>query len=335
MKIRASIVALVLLLAITGLATALRLYALDKQSLWYDEAFSVYLARMDLGEIADRTAADIQPPLYYFLLHGWIRLFGDGEPALRSLSVLFGVLAVPLIYGVGRQLFRRRPAGLLAALLLAVSPLHIWYGQETRMYTLLILLCLLSSYLLLLLAARRDGENRGGVVGDVGLWLAYTLTSIAALYTHYFALFILAFQAIYLLMVWGGQGFRPRRLAVGGLISGVAIGLAYLPWLPHLLTRYGADTSYWPGQLNLGQVLVDIALSFAGGETLPEQPGVLLAIVTGLIALLACLALLRPGLLHSSLTVIASEAKQSPSGESEIASVASLLRNDDFSAALG
>jgi len=289
-----------LLVGITLLALGLRLYHLNTQSLWYDEGFSVYLAHMSPGEIVNQTAADIQPPLYYLLLHGWIELFGDDEPVVRSLSLLFGVLTVPLIYGVAWQLFRSRLAGLLAALLLAVSPLHIWYGQETRMYTLLVFLCLLSSYFLLVLASRSQGEKGQGVTavesgpkgsrGDLLLWLAYTLTSIAAVYTHYFALFILAFQAIYLLIVWWRQDF-PARLALGGLASGAAIMLAYLPWLPHMLTRYGADTSYWPGQLNLGQVLVDIALSFVGGETLPEQPGTLLAFIYGLIALLALFAL--------------------------------------------
>ena len=301
MKIRASIVALVLLLAITGLATALRLYALDEQSLWYDEAFSVYLARMDPGEIAARTAADIQPPLYYFLLHGWIKLLGDEEAALRGLSVLFGILTVPLLYGVAWQLFRRQVAALLAAFLVAISPLHIWYAQETRMYTLLVFLCLLSSYLLLLIAARvrrvAAGQTpRGGLSVDVLLWLAFAVVSTAALYTHYFALFVLAFQAIYTFAIWWWQGFRPLRLGIGGLAAGAAVAVAYVPWLPHLMTRYATDSSYWPGQLNLPEVLVDIVLSFVGGETLPEQPGLLLAAGCGLVLLLAVIGLIRNGL---------------------------------------
>ena len=291
MRNRSTLIAVVLIVGTMLLALGLRLYHLNAQSLWYDEGFSVYLSQKSLGEIASQTAADIQPPLYYFLLHGWIKLFGNDEPAVRGLSVLFGILTVLLIYGVAWQLFHRRLAGLLAALLLTISPLHIWYGQEARMYTLLVFLCLLSSYFLLLLASRSRGEKSPGVWGDVLLWLAYTLTSIAAVYTHYFALFILAFQATYVLIVWWVQGFRPARLVLGGLASGVAIIVAYLPWLPHLLTRYGADTSYWPGQLNLGEVLVDIGLSFVGGETLPEQPGTLLAIVYGIVALVALVAL--------------------------------------------
>ncbi|MFN2225509.1 MAG: glycosyltransferase family 39 protein, partial [Anaerolineae bacterium] len=224
--------AAVLLVLITALAVGLRLYRLDGQSLWYDEAFSAYLANMDLGEITARTAADIQPPLYYYLLHGWIQLFGDSEFSLRWLSALFGMLTVPLIYALAGQLFRSRLAGLLAALLLAVSPLHVWYAQEARMYTLLTFLGVLSSYLLLL-AMRAPDRRR-----QAAWWAAYALIGIAAVYTHYFAFFVLAFQAIYLLIAWWAAGFTPRHVVLGGLAAGAAILLAYLPWVPHLLARY-------------------------------------------------------------------------------------------------
>ena len=282
---RSSLVTTVLLLALVFLALGLRLYRLDNQSLWYDEGFSVYLAGMGLEQITARTAADIQPPLYYYLLHGWILLFGDSEWALRALSVLFGVLTVPLLYGVARLLFRSRAAGLLAALLIAVSPLHVWYGQEARMYTLLTFLCLLSSYTLLLaIDARRTWTM-------ALLWVAYSATTVAALYTHYFAIFVLAFQVVYLLAILAVQGFRPLRLLLGSLASGLAILLLYLPWLPYLYTRYGTDVSYWPGQLKVHEILVDIGIAFAGGESVIESIGIVLAITLGLI-LLFCLVTL-------------------------------------------
>jgi mannosyltransferase len=324
LKDRSVLVAIILLLLITLLALGLRLYRLDAQSLWYDEGFSVYLARMDLPEITARTAADIQPPLYYYLLHGWINLFGDSEKALRGLSVLWGVLAVPVVYAVAWQLFRSRLAGLLAALLLAVSPLNVWYGQETRMYTLLTFLCLLSSYLLLLVVSRtwRFGNRSSqspdsplaGSASGVGwdwqvlaLWAAYTLTNVAALYTHYFAFFVLAFQAAYVLVLYlmafftsfpDADGSEERRekptlhLLLGGLISGTVTLVAYLPWLPHLLTRYGQDVSYWPGQLKLPEVFVDIILFLVGGESIPERSGILLALAFGLALTCCVLALL-------------------------------------------
>ncbi len=283
---RSTLVAIVLLLLIMLLGLGLRLYGLDAQSLWYDEGFSVYLARMEVDEITARTAADIQPPLYYYLLHGWIRLFGDGERALRGLSVLFGVLTVPLVYAVAWRLFRSRLAGLLAALLVAVSPLHVWYGQEVRMYTLLTFLCLLSSYLLLLAV-------EAGRIGSIAiLWAAYTLVNVTALYTHYFAFFVLAFQALYVLIVWLASGGRRLYLFLGGLASGVVTLLLYLPWLPELVTRFRADVSYWPGQLKIHEVLVDIAISFVGGESVSEAVGILLAAGYGLVLIVCLLALL-------------------------------------------
>jgi hypothetical protein len=283
---RSTIVTIALLLLFTVLGLGLRLYHLDGQSLWYDEGFSVYLARMDLDDITSRTAADIQPPLYYYLLHGWSIFFGDDEWAVRSLSVLFGVLTIPLMYALALQLFRERWVGLLGALLVAASPLHVWYGQETRMYTLLTFLSVLSSYLLLQAV---DARKKWRVVF---LWGGYTLVSVAALYTHYFSFFVLAFQAIYLLLVWMNGGFRPTHLILGGLVSGVTTMLLYLPWLPYVVTRYGADTSYWPGQLKIPEVLVDIAILFVGGESVSEAVGILLSIGYGLVLLFCLVSLL-------------------------------------------
>ena len=167
------------------LALGLRLYGLDAQSLWYDEGFSVYLARMGPVEITERTAADIQPPLYYYLLHGWIELLGDEEMALRGLSLIFGLLTVPLVFSVAWQLFGNYLAALLAALFLAVSPLHVWYGQEARMYTLLTFLCLLSSYLLLQITARSsprvsDKEPQPDRNGSLPQWASDRVILVAA-----------------------------------------------------------------------------------------------------------------------------------------------------------
>ena len=114
-------------------------------------------------------------------------------------------------------LFRSRLAGLLASLLVAVSPLHLWYSQEVRMYSLLTFLCLLSSYLMLLVL-KEEGKWRA-----MALWAAYALVSIAALYTHYFAFCILAFQGVYLLLDWWGRDLRPKGLLFSAVVSGVLI----------------------------------------------------------------------------------------------------------------
>ena len=112
-------------------AFALRVFRLDFQGLWYDEAFSVYLAQFNLADITARTAADIQPPLYYYLLHFWMVLASEREFALRFFSLFFGVLTIPLMYITARRLFTPSPVergragvGVIAALL-ALSLIHI------------------------------------------------------------------------------------------------------------------------------------------------------------------------------------------------------------------
>ncbi len=94
----------ILLILIFLLALALRGYRLDGQSLWADEGNSAALASRPLAQIAHDSAHDIHPPLYYWLLHGWTRLAGTSEIALRSLSALLGLLLVWLIYLIGRRL---------------------------------------------------------------------------------------------------------------------------------------------------------------------------------------------------------------------------------------
>jgi mannosyltransferase len=115
----------VLLVAILLLALGLRFYRLGAQSLWNDEGTSVAVAGRDLGTIAQDAANDIHPPLYYWLLSGWLRTFGSSEAAVRSLSALLGVALVALIYAVGRWTAGRW-AGALAALLAAMNPFQVY-----------------------------------------------------------------------------------------------------------------------------------------------------------------------------------------------------------------
>jgi mannosyltransferase len=290
----------ILPLVITLLALALRLYRLGAQSLWYDEGVSVYLARMSLPQLTAWTADDIQPPLYYYLLHFWLPLFdpSSSEFVVRFPSLFFGVLTVPLMYRLGRHLFGTM-AGLLAAFLTAISPLYLWYSQETRMYTMLTFLCLLSSYLLLKVLARRASPYLKGSL----LWLAFAAANVAAAYTHYFAFFVMAFQGIYL-VAWSWKtrsldrspfvirhSLLDMRLLLQGLAAFAAIALAYLPWVPFMLHRYRSDLSYWQGTLKLNEVLRKVAISFSLGETVIEEVGTKLAVGYGVIALIALAAI--------------------------------------------
>lgn len=122
---------------LTLLAFTLRLHRAAEKSVWLDEAFSIWVARHTLPEIlAWLVKIDQHPPLYYALLSGWIRLFGWWEAPARAFSALWGALTVPVLFALGRRL-GGPGLGLMAALLLTLSPFHVQFGQEMRMYALL------------------------------------------------------------------------------------------------------------------------------------------------------------------------------------------------------
>ena len=135
------------LVAITLGGFVLRVIRLDFQPLWWDEGYSMFFATRDLGTMLARTAVDIHPPLYYALLQSWMAFADTRQVAVRLLSVAIGVTAIPLIYVFARKLFANTRVALTAALLLALSPLHLSYSQEVRMYGLVTLPGLASVYL--------------------------------------------------------------------------------------------------------------------------------------------------------------------------------------------
>ena len=137
---------LVLLLVI-ALAFALRLVLLAGPSLRGDEALSVIYAQRSLPEIVHITRfVSGHPPLFYSLLHVWVRLAGTTEFAARFFAVWWGVLLLPLVYLVGLRLFDHW-TGFWAALILAVNSFQVWHGQDIRSYTMLATLALLSCWL--------------------------------------------------------------------------------------------------------------------------------------------------------------------------------------------
>jgi 4-amino-4-deoxy-L-arabinose transferase-like glycosyltransferase len=246
--VRSPRLTLAALLAITLLALGLRLGRLTFQPLWWDEGTSVYFASQPLSDLTAATAADIHPPFYYVLLHFWMLLCGRGEAALRLFSVVIGALTIPLIYLVGRRLFDTRTA-FLAALLLALSPFHVYYSQEVRMYAPVTLLGLASVYLMLRLLEEPNpphlpGEGRGVSPPRVGeepgersAWLGYVLATSLAMYTHYYAAFLPLFQTLFVLLHWR----RSRAILGRWLLAQVALLVLYVPWVVYagdILVRY-------------------------------------------------------------------------------------------------
>lgn len=232
---------------ILGLATFLRINDLARQSLWADEGNSVALAGRSFGEIAQAAALDIHPPLYYWLLSLWTRIFGTSEVAVRSLSVVLGVATVWLVYLLGRRLFGR-VAGLVAAFLLAMSPLHVYYSQEARMYALLAFWAalLMLGFVRIVQDEMADMKNLPRELPLLGTTagFVYVIAGIGGLYTHYlFPIMLAICNVIY--VIWLATTWRTpyRRLRITRwLFLQLVIVVGYWAWLGIGLERIRA----WP-----------------------------------------------------------------------------------------
>ncbi|RLC82971.1 MAG: hypothetical protein DRI61_00745 [Chloroflexi bacterium] len=217
------------------MAFALRLYRLDAQSLWADEGNSAAMALRDLPSIALHSAADIHPPLYYWILRLWAGLLGISEWALRSLSAFIGLLLVAVVYALGKELLGEKVA-VGAMLLAAFCPFQIYYSQEARMYILVALLASIS-----LLAALQWWRKESPVGGGL-----YVLSTAAGFYSHYSFPLMLGVENLAFLVMLVANGFRRRmglrRYVLGWLgLQGLALFL-YAPWMPVAYRRL----SSWP-----------------------------------------------------------------------------------------
>jgi mannosyltransferase len=214
------------LLIILAIAAALRFSGLGRESLWLDEAISIQISHGSLAEIVHDTAEDVHPPLYYFMLHAWMSVAGDSERAARALSALFGVVTVAMVYLLAARLFDP-VTGVVAALLIAVSPFHLAASQEARMYALLTLvsLCSMDRFVRLL-----EAPGRAAFVG-------YVVATTAMLYTHVYAAFIAGAQTLALAALLAAA--RPTYLRVWRrvLLAQATALILFLPWVERLFRQ--------------------------------------------------------------------------------------------------
>ena len=193
------------------LGGALRLYGLEFQSLWHDEGLQYHVAANNsFGELFDQTRS-FHPPLSFMVNHLFLML-GGSDFFLRLPSALFGIASLPVLYVVAKEVTSEREA-LCAVFVLAISPFHVWYSQEARMYSQLLFLSLLST--MLLLQALREGKARW--------WILYVLVGAAGMYSHIFMGLALAAQFLWVLLF-------QRRYMLFITISGLAVLLLFLPW---------------------------------------------------------------------------------------------------------
>jgi|GEM_PF-1628044 len=221
------------LVLLVALATAVRCATLSWSSLWLDEVYTVVEAGRPWGTLLLGLLTPQQGyPLYILAMRLWIALAGTGEAALRLPSALAGIGTVPLLYLLGRRLFGRQ-AGLLAAALLALSPLAIWYSQEAKSYALLLLVTVAAS-LLLWEAVEHGGRWR---------WAGWAGLTVVALSLHRLYVLSLLGQLVYLLYI-ARQGYFTRRYRLLVLVLGALTLLLTVAGLWFALGREGAGRQF-------------------------------------------------------------------------------------------
>ncbi|MBI5464987.1 glycosyltransferase family 39 protein [Candidatus Gottesmanbacteria bacterium] len=216
------------------------------QSLWRDEAFSVLLSEPPLLEIIKLTASDFNPPLYYFILHFWMKIFGNGEIVIRMLSFIFHLLLIFVCYKFAQKLKFSKLTTYYLLLTTFLNPMLIYFAFEARMYSLLALLATASMYFFYT-------KN----------WLAYVITSVLGLWTQPFMGFVLLAQGVYLLL-------NTSEVEVRWIfISFIAILVFFSPWLPVILFQLTRSGPMWIWPINWTTVTTILGNLFTGYEGTP------------------------------------------------------------------
>ena len=318
----------VLLLVIVLLAFGLRLYRLDSQELWGDESASVLARRLSETQVL-LGKTDVHPPLYFFTLREAMLAFGESLFAIRFVSVLWSVLAIPLVYRIGKRAIGSDAAGILTALVTTVSALQVLYAQEARMYAMATAWAAASLWCTVELLRRttptpalplRGGEStprkaalagtRSGARGEGrAWWIAFILTSLIGMYTHYFVAFVVIAEGLALL--WAAQ--RDRGTFIRLAVAAAVIAVIYAPWIP-IQRQYAASQAYARWELLTPAVFVDVirqtltSWSVARYNVIPTKPfpgagwG---TVVVAAVALVGAMAALRTRRIEAALMPLA------------------------------
>lgn len=248
-----------LVLGVLLVAFGLRVFRLGNQPLWSDEIYSVAVAQHSASGVAGWVYRDNHPALYWFVLYPVVRLLGDGAALVRFPSALLGTLTVALTYTAGRQILSSRRIGLYSALWLAVSPIHVVYSQEARMYALLALAGIASTLCL----------YRSVVRGKPLDWILFGTSAAATAHSHNYGLLLVAAQGLWGLSLLSWK--RDHRLVRGFVLSTGLFVLLYAPMVPALVAQVQMPVGS-TGVATLSDI-VDFLRAFGAGFTGFSTPG--------------------------------------------------------------
>jgi len=258
-----------LLVVLVGISAFIRSRYIGGQ-FWMDEAITTGIASHPLGQIPGLLRHDGSPPLYYFLLHFWIKGFGASEAATHWLSLLFGLLTIPAAFWAGTSLIGRR-AGLYAATLFAFAPFLTQYAGETRMYELMGLLGILATaaYIHAFIFRRR------------GYLIMFAICQALMLYTHAWGMFYGVGAVLALIPIWLVSDDR-RGLVKDALLAFVGAGILFLPWLPNFVYQAAHTGAPWAPPPRFGAPVL-ISRDLIGGDRITVA--LVIALVIGLATL--------------------------------------------------
>lgn len=273
-RLRRLDVAGLVLLGVVGVV--LRLWT--RSPLWLDEALTVNIAQQPLGQIPHALRQDGHPPLYYLLLHGWMSVFGDSDRAIRILPGIFGILAVPATWLMGRRVGGRTVAW-CTAVVVTVAPFAIRYSTENRMYSLMMLLVPLG-WLCADSALRRTRP-----APLIGL----AVCTSALLWSQYWALWLGAAAACVVMAVAiraRRSGDRLRVRAAVWVLVALGVGaLSFVPWLPTMLHQQAHTGTPWATRAMPPTLVVTTVQALGGPQNATNEIGgwiVMTFIVIGL-----------------------------------------------------
>jgi len=214
------------------------------QPFWRDEAFSYFMAKKSIIEIAFLTAKDFNPPLYYFLLHFWMKIFGSSEIALRSLSIMFFWANISIIFLFLIEIFKMKERKATFYLLIfIVNPILLFYAFEARMYSMLAFLATLSFY-----AFFKKNER------------LYLFAMIAGLFTHYFMVLI-AFSHLLILKM---SKNKSENIKVKNIYISL---LTFLPWVIFFVIQNGLSSNFWIQKPNFSSIFGLLGIIYSGNES--------------------------------------------------------------------
>jgi hypothetical protein len=220
---------------------------------WMDEAITTGIASHSLSAIPGVLRHDGSPPLFYVLLHVWMSVFGSGERATHSLSLLFGLLTIPVGLWAGWSLFGRR-AGMMAAVLFAFSSFLTEYAQETRMYELMGLLGLIATAAFIHAFVFRRRKYL----------ILFAICQALMLYTHAWGMFYGAGAVVALIPVWLRSDDR-RGVVRDAVLAFVGAGILFLPWLPNFIYQASHTGAPWAPPPRFGAPVL-LSRDLMGGD---------------------------------------------------------------------